>query len=208
MHSHAESGADAEVDVSRRRFLTAATVATGAVGVVFAATPFIKSWKPSERARAAGQPVEIDVSRLEPGQMVQAVWRMKPIYIVRRTEAMLAGLDQNNPELKDPQSSSSEQPKYAANEARSSNPEYLVLIATCTHLGCLPKQRFTPADTTLGADWPGGFFCPCHGSRFDMAGRVFKGSPASRNLAVPPYAFEQGGKLIIGIDQGPAEGVA
>ncbi len=194
-----------EVDQSRRRFLTAATVATGAVGTVFAITPFIKSWNPSERARALGAPTEVDVTKIEPGQMVIATWRKQAIYIVHRTPEMVASLPKNDAQLKDPTSADSLQPAYATNEMRSVKPDYLVLIGICTHLGCLPKQHFERGDASLGADWPGGFFCPCHGSKFDMAGRVFAGSPASVNLSVPPYEF-RGDTVVIGVD--PQKGVA
>ena len=191
-----------DVDLSRRKFLTAATVATGAVGAVFAAVPFVASWKPSERARAMGAPTEIDLSKLEPGQMVVSSWRRQPIYVVRRTPEMVAELPKNDSQLKDPSSADSEQPDYAKNAARSLKPEILVVYATCTHLGCLPKQHFQPGDATIGADWPGGFFCPCHGSRFDLAGRVFNGSPASTNLRIPPHKFETDDMLVIGVDTG------
>lgn len=189
-----------EVDVSRRKFLTAATAATGAVGAVFAATPFVLSWKPSERARALGLPTEIDISKLEVGQMVTSMWRKQPIYVVRRTPEMVAALPKADSQLKDPKSESSEQPAYARNEQRSIKPEFLVLYATCTHLGCLPKQHFVPGEAALGADWPGGFFCPCHGSKFDLAGRVFAGSPASVNLRVPPHSYVDDLTLLIGVD--------
>jgi ubiquinol-cytochrome c reductase iron-sulfur subunit len=190
---------DQEVDQSRRRFLTAATVATGAVGAAFAITPFIKSWNPSERARALGAPTEVDVSKIEPGQMVVTSWRKQAIYVVHRTPEMVAALPQNDARLKDPASADSEQPDYAKNEMRSAKADYLVLIGICTHLGCLPKQHFERGDAALGADWPGGFFCPCHGSKFDLAGRVFEGSPASVNLRVPPYEY-RGDTLVIGVD--------
>lgn len=189
-----------EVDLSRRKFLTAATVATGAVGAAFTLVPFIASWKPSERARALGAPLEIDLSKLEPGQMITQSWRKQPIYVVKRTPEAVAKLGSHETSLKDPQSGASDQPDYAKNQARSLTPEVLVLYAACTHLGCLPKQYFTQADPAMGADWPGGFFCPCHGSRFDLAGRVFNGSPASTNLRVPPYSFKNDSLLIIGID--------
>lgn len=201
-----EAGGEAEVDASRRKFLTAATAATGAVGAAFTLAPFIASWKPSERARALGAPAEFDVSKLEPGQMATITWRKQQIYIVRRTPEMVAGLDKVDNELKDPKSADSDQPTYAKNEMRSRKPEYLVLIGNCTHLGCLPKPRFEAALPELGANWPGGFFCPCHGSRFDLAGRVFAGSPASVNLRVPPYAFANEHTLIVGVDE--AKGVA
>jgi len=189
-----------DADLSRRKFLTVATAATGAVGAAFTLVPFIASWKPSERARALGAPLEIDVSKLEPGQMITKSWRKQPIYVVRRTPEALAKLGGHDGSLKDPQSAASDQPAYAKNAARSLKPEVLVLYAACTHLGCLPKQFFTVADPAMGADWPGGFFCPCHGSRFDLAGRVFNGSPASANLRVPPHKFESDSMLVIGVD--------
>jgi ubiquinol-cytochrome c reductase iron-sulfur subunit len=202
------SGETPEVDRSRRKFLTAATTATGAIGAAFMLTPFISSWKPSERARALGAPVELDVSKLEPGQMTTLTWRKQQIYVVRRTPEMVASLPGHDSMLKDPTSSQSDQPAYAKNQIRARKPELLVLIGNCTHLGCLPKPRFEPALPELGASWPGGFFCPCHGSRFDLAGRVFDGSPASVNLRVPPYAFANDHTLIIGVDNPAEKGVA
>lgn len=189
---------DQEVDQSRRRFLTAATVATGAVGAAFAITPFIKSWNPSERARALGAPTEVDVSKIEPGQMVVTSWRKQAIYVVHRTPEMVAALPQNDARLKDPASADSEQPDYAKNEMRSAKADYLVLIGICTHLGCLPKQHFERGDAALGADWPGGFFCPCHGSTFDGAGRVFRNKPAPTNLEIPPHRYLSETRLLIG----------
>jgi len=191
--------ADEEVDLSRRKFLTGATIATGAVGVLFAAVPFIESWSPSERARAQGAPVELDISKIDPGQMAVPVWRKTPIYVVRRTPDMVAHISGHDSELKDPKSEDSDQPAYAKNTLRSRTEEYLVLIGVCTHLGCLPKQRFAPGE--LYPSWPGGFFCPCHGSRFDLAGRVFDGSPASTNLRVPPYSYPNPRTLLIGEDE-------
>jgi len=193
--------ADDGVDPSRRKFLTTATVVTGAVGAAFAAVPFIASWQPSERARALGAPTELDVSKIDPGQMTIVTWRRQPIYVVRRTPEMLAHLKGHDPLLKDPNSDDSDQPPYTKNAYRSRLPEILVLIGTCTHLGCLPKQRFEAASAEMGAYWPGGFFCPCHGSRFDLAGRVFTGSPASVNLRVPPYEFPNPRTLIVGMDE-------
>jgi ubiquinol-cytochrome c reductase iron-sulfur subunit len=197
----AENGVitDDSVDTSRRKFLTTATVATGAVGAAFALVPFVSSWKPSERARALGAPTELDLSRLEPGQMTIVTWRKQQIYVVKRTEQMLASLNNHDARLKDPKSEKSEQPAYAKNAVRAARPDVLVLIGVCTHLGCLPKQRFEAGQAELGADWPGGFFCPCHGSRFDLAGRVFEGSPASVNLRIPPYSIG-GETLTIGVD--------
>jgi len=195
-----ENATPDDADLSRRKFLTVATAATAAVGAAFTLVPFIASWKPSERARALGAPLEIDVAKLEPGQMITKSWRKQPIYVVRRTPDAVAKLATVAPNLKDPNSESSDQPTYAKNEMRSLKPEVLVLYAACTHLGCLPKQYFTVADPAMGADWPGGFFCPCHGSRFDLAGRVFNGSPASANLRVPPHKFESDSMLVIGVD--------
>jgi ubiquinol-cytochrome c reductase iron-sulfur subunit len=191
----------AAVDQDRRGFLTFATVATGAIGAAFAAVPFIASWSPSERARAAGAPVEVDISKLEPGQMVTVVYRKKAMYIVHRTPEMLGKLAGHDGKLKDPESKSSEQPDYARNASRAVKDSILVLEGTCTHLGCLPKARFDlAAAPELGADWPGGFFCPCHGSRFDLAGRVFNGSPAGQNLRIPAYSFPDDNTLLIGVD--------
>jgi ubiquinol-cytochrome c reductase iron-sulfur subunit len=208
MKDHAADAAVPEVDESRRKFLIAATAGTGAVGAVLTAVPFVASWKPSESARAAGLPTEVDLSRLEPGQMATFFWRKKQIYVVRRTPDMLASLGAHDGNLKDPKSQDSDQPAYARNDARSLKPEILVLIGTCTHLGCLPKTRFTPNDATVMPNWPGGFFCPCHGSKFDLAGRVFEGSPASVNLAVPPYSFQGDNRLVIGVDAAPEQGAA
>ena len=200
MSDHAADDTVPEVDESRRKFLIAATVGTGAVGAVLTAVPFVASWKPSESARAAGLPTEVDLSRIEEGQMATFFWRKKQVYVVKRTQTMLESLSTHDGQLKDAKSEESTQPEYAKNQARSIKPEVLVLIGTCTHLGCLPKTRFTKGDTTISPDWPGGFFCPCHGSKFDLAGRVFQGSPASVNLVVPPYSFEGDNKLIIGVD--------
>ena len=194
-----------QVDASRRQFLTTATIATGAVGAAFAITPFLASWQPSARAKALGAPIEVDISKLEPGALVKVEWRGKAIYIVHRTPQMLAQLKDMAPRLRDPDSNDSEQPQYAKNPARAIKPEYLVLVGVCTHLGCAPLDRFTPGDVTTGmSDWPGGFFCPCHGSKFDLAGRVFKDVPAPTNLTVPPYQFLGDTKIQIGADQGNA----
>jgi ubiquinol-cytochrome c reductase iron-sulfur subunit len=176
-------------DLSRRKFLTAATLGLGAVGALFAAVPFVESWLPSERARALGGPTALDPRKIEPGQMVIVSWRKKPIYIVHRTQQMLALLGNHDARLKDPNSSDSDQPLYAKNRQRSREAALFVTIGICTHLGCLPKARFQPGQPPLGSDWPGGFFCPCHGSRFDLAGRVFEGSPASVNLVIPSYTL-------------------
>jgi len=190
------------VNKGRRQFLTAATSVVGAAGVVGVAVPFVASWNPSAKARAAGAPVKADISRLEPGQMVVVEWRGKPVYVVRRTEEALASLAKDRDFLRDPDSKESVQPKYVNPEERSIKPEYLVLLGLCTHLGCAPKYRPDVGAADLGgADWFGGFFCPCHGSKFDLAGRVFKGVPAPLNLEVPPYKFESDKVLVIGVDQ-------
>lgn len=189
-----------EVDLGRRRLLTTATALTGAVGVVFTATPFLASWKPSARAKAMGAPIEIDLSKLEPGSMLKVEWRGKPVWVVRRTPEMLKQLDQATPFLLDPKSDGSVQPDYAKNEARARNPEYFVVLGVCTHLGCSPLPKFEAADVTVSADWPGGFYCPCHGSKFDLSGRVFKGVPAPANLTVPPYTFVTDTRVMVGSD--------
>jgi ubiquinol-cytochrome c reductase iron-sulfur subunit len=193
-----------QVDKGRRQLLTAATVVTGAVGAAFAATPFLASWKPSARAKALGAPVEIDISKLETGAMLKVEWRGKPVWVLRRTPEMVEGLAAVDPVLADPASEASDQPDYAQNEARALRPEFLVVLGVCTHLGCAPLSRFTPGDAELGADWPGGFYCPCHGSKFDLAGRVYKGVPAPKNLAIPPYAFVDDNHILVGQDQSRA----
>jgi ubiquinol-cytochrome c reductase iron-sulfur subunit len=195
---------DFVIDEGRRKFLTVAASATAAVGVVVAAVPFVESWTPSERARALGAPVTVDISKLETGQMILATWRKQVIYIVRRDKSLVDALSQHDKLLKDPTSAESEQPAYAHNEMRARRVDLLVLIGFCTHLGCLPKQFFDPGDPFIGAYWPGGWRCPCHGSRFDMAGRVFVGSPAPTNLRIPPYSFSAENTLVIGLDGGAA----
>lgn len=186
---------------NRRRFLTAATSVVGAAGVVGVATPFLGSWNPSEKAKAAGAPVKADISKIEPGQMVVVEWRGKPVYVVHRTPEQVAELPNLNGILKDPESASSDQPAYITDEARALRPEYLVIVGLCTHLGCAPKYRPEVGAADLGGeDWQGGFFCPCHGSKFDLAGRVYSGVPASANLVVPPYSFEGDDVLVIGVD--------
>ncbi|WP_372759144.1 ubiquinol-cytochrome c reductase iron-sulfur subunit [Litorivivens sp.] len=191
------------VNTGRRRFLTAATSVVGAAGVVGVAVPFVGSWNPSAKAEAAGAPVKVDISKLEPGQMVVKEWRGKPVYVMRRTDEQVAGLDKVDDLLKDPQSANpAQQPAYVDPQARSIKPEILVLVGLCTHLGCAPKKRFEVGAADLGGDaWQGGFFCPCHGSKFDLAGRVYKGVPASDNLVVPPYSYESDNVLVIGVDQ-------
>ena len=190
------------VNQGRRRFLTGATCVVGAAGVVGAAVPFVGSWNPSAKAKAAGAPVKVNVAKLEPGQIMTAEWRGKPVYIVRRTQDALDGLKKVEGGLRDPQSAASKQPAYVDSENRASNPEFLVLIGLCTHLGCAPLYRPDVGAQDLGGDsWQGGFFCPCHGSKFDLAGRVYAGVPAPTNLEVPPYTFESDTVLVVGVDQ-------
>lgn len=191
-----------EVDAGRRHFLTVATVATGAVGAAFVAVPFLASWKPSARAKAMGAPVEVDISKLDPGAMLKVEWRGKAIYVVNRTPKMLGEIEGHDARLRDPDSNESEQPAFAKNPARALKPEFLVLVGVCTHLGCAPLDKFTPGDVTVSADWPGGFFCPCHGSKFDLSGRVFKDVPAPTNLPVPPYRFVSDARILIGAETG------
>lgn len=193
------------VNTGRRRFLTAATSVVGAAGVVGVATPFVGSWNPSAKAKAAGAPVKADISKLEPGQMIVVEWRGKPVYVLRRTPKQIEELAAVESYLKDPASEGAQQPEYIEGVARSIRSEYLVLIGLCTHLGCAPKHRPEVGVPDLGGDaWVGGFFCPCHGSRFDLSGRVYAGSPASRNLDIPPYSYEGDNVLVIGVDQGAA----
>ena len=189
------------VNTGRRKFLTAATSAVGVAGAVGVAVPFLGSWNPSAKAKAAGAPVKADIGKLEPGQMVVVEWRGKPVYVMHRTPEQVADLPKLDSILKDPQSEISEQPAYISGEARSLRPEILVIVGLCTHLGCAPKYRPEVGAADLGGDaWLGGFFCPCHGSKFDLAGRVYSGVPASANLEVPPYSFEGDNILVIGVD--------
>lgn len=191
-----------EVDNPRRRRLLAVTSGLGIVGAAFAATPFVMSMLPSARAKAAGAPVEVDISKIEPGQLLTVEWRGNPVWILKRTPEMLMSLSEDINKLSDPKSAVTEQqPKYAQNATRSIKPEFLVLVGICTHLGCSPAQRLQAgAGSGLGDDWPGGFFCPCHGSKFDLAGRVYKNVPAPTNLRVPPYTFLSDTRIVIGVD--------
>lgn len=193
------------VNTGRRRFLTAATSIVAGIGAVFALIPFIKAWKPSARVRAAGAPVEVDVGNLKPGEMMTVEWRGRPIWILRRTGEMLDSLARVQNQLLDPDSSAEQQPSYARNEFRSIEPEYLVAIGLCTHLGCSPSFVPEPGSTSFDPDWQGGFMCPCHLSKFDLAGRVFDGVPAPANLEVPPYRFLDERRILVGSDP---EGVA
>ena len=192
------------VDTSRRRVLIAATSAVGAVGVGFALVPFIASMNPSARARAAGAPVEADISKLEAGGLLRVKWRGKPIWVVNRTPEMLAALPTLDGELADPDSEVPQQPEYCKNSTRSIKPEFLVAIGICTHLGCSPTYRPDVAPEDLGPAWKGGFFCPCHGSRFDLAGRVFAGVPAPTNLVIPKHTYVSETTILVGADKGAA----
>jgi ubiquinol-cytochrome c reductase iron-sulfur subunit len=172
----------------------------GGIGGAFAAVPFIAAWTPSDRAKAIGAPVEVDISKLEPGQATRVKWQGKPVVVVRRTEASLASITKLDDKVRDPQSLEEQQPGYATNEYRSIKPEYLVLVAICTHLGCAPSYRPEVAPADLGPEWEGGFFCPCHGSRFDLAGRVYASVPAPTNLVVPPHKYLANGRILVGVD--------
>ncbi len=189
-----------EVNPGRRRLLTAASIVVGGVGVGYAAVPFLASWSPSERAQAAGAPVEADISKLEPGAMMIVEWRGKPVWLINRTQRMLDELPTLNDQLRDPKSELEQQPAYAKNAYRSINPQLLVMVGICTHLGCSPTFRPEVAPADLGPDWKGGFFCPCHGSRFDMAGRVYQGVPAPTNMVIPPYRFLSDTRVLVGVD--------
>jgi ubiquinol-cytochrome c reductase iron-sulfur subunit len=190
-----------EIDPTRRKLLLASCIAGGAATGV-ATWPFLASMEPSERAKALGAPVEADISALEPGQMTIVEWQGKPVWIIRRTKEMLANLKKDEAKLADPNSKRSEQPSYCENEtrARTEKPDVLVVVGICTHLGCSPTSKFTAGDPSMGGDWPGGFLCPCHGSRFDLAGRVYANFPAPDNLPVPKYKYVADTKLLIGDD--------
>lgn len=189
------------VNEGRRRFLLGATSAIGAAGAVGAAVPFVKSWNPSAKAKAAGAPVEVDISKLEMGQKLVVEWRGKPVWIVRRSAETISGLKSVESELRDPTSAEEQQPIYTQNEHRSINPEILILVGLCTHLGCSPTYRPEVGAVDLGSDWLGGFYCPCHGSKFDFAGRVYKGVPAPTNLEVPPHYYVDEKIIVIGADE-------
>ena len=192
--------ANQEVDQSKRRFLIAATSVAGGVAASAVAVPCVTSMMPSERAKAAGAPVEADVSKIEPGSMITVEWRGKPVWIVNRTQAMLDALAHHDDKLSDPKLEvTSQQPEYCVNAAPAIKPNIMVLVGICTHLGCSPSPKLQ-SGADMGADWPGGFFCPCHGSKFDLAGRVFKGSPAPINLVVPPHKYISDAVLLIGAD--------
>jgi ubiquinol-cytochrome c reductase iron-sulfur subunit len=188
------------VDNDKRRFLTQAATVVGALGAGLLAVPFVSSMRPSAKAEALGAPVEVDVSKLEPGQRVVVMWRGKPVWVVRRTPEALANLSSLDGLLLDPKSEQSEQPESSRNEARAIKPEIFVAVGICTHLGCSPVYRPELAPADLGSDWKGGFFCPCHGSKFDLAGRVYKGVPAPVNLEIPPYYYASEARIVVGLE--------
>lgn len=190
-----------EVNAGRRRFLIGATSVVGGVGAVGAAVPFVASWNPSAKAKAAGAPVTANISKIEPGQQMTVEWRGKPVWIVRRTKEMIDSIEKLNDKVLDPESLEPQQPEYITGIYRASRPEFAVLVGICTHLGCSPQYRPEIEAADLGADWLGGFFCPCHGSKFDLSGRVYKGVPAPLNLEVPPYKYIDDNNLIIGVDE-------
>jgi ubiquinol-cytochrome c reductase iron-sulfur subunit len=189
---------DGKVDCGRRRLLVATAAAGGAAGVV-AVVPFVASMLPSERAKSAGAPVEADISKLAPGEMMTVEWRGKPVWIIHRTKEMLDGMAKLDDKLADPKSEKQMQPEYCKNDTRSLKPEIMVAVGICTHLGCSPTEKFNKAEQ-IETDWQGGFFCPCHGSTFDLAGRVYKSKPAPDNLEVPPHRYLSDAKIVIGED--------
>jgi len=193
---------DGEIDKHRRRFLTTAATVVGGAGVAASAVPFISTMTPSAKTKAIGGPVEVDISDLKPGQRQIVKWQGKPVWIIRRDDKILSDLETLNAEVRDPQSDVDQQPPYAKNTYRSRKPEFLVVIGLCTHLGCSPNYFTAEDQQDLGPDWKGGFFCPCHGSRFDLAGRVYKSVPAPTNLVVPPYRFVTDNRILIGDDSG------
>ena len=189
-----------KIDNTRRNLIVATSAVAGAAGAGVA-VPFAWSWWPSERAKAAGGPVEADISNIAPGELAVVEWRGKPVWIMRRTKEMLEGVRKADDKVTDPKSEVPLQPEYARNEHRSIKPEYLVLIGICTHLGCSPQSKPAEAKAEMGADWQGGFLCACHGSKFDLAGRVYKGAPAPVNLEVPPHMYLSDGAIVIGEDK-------
>lgn len=201
-HVDPPDAAHEQPDLARRRILVAATTALGGVGIAASTVPFISSMLPSERAKAAGAPVEIDLSKLGPGTLLTVGWQGKPIWILRRTDEMLRLLETDDQRLRDPQSEEPQQPAYCKNPSRAIKPEYLVAVGLCTHLGCVPTFRPDIAPDDLGPEWRGGFYCPCHGSKFDLAGRVYKGVPAPTNLVIPRYTYSSDVQVIIGKDVG------
>ncbi len=190
-----------DVDKRRRRLLVGATSVVGGIGMVGAAVPFVASWNPSAKAKAAGAPVKVNISKVEPGQQITVEWRGQPVWIVRRTQEMLERVEKMNDVVADPNSEKPQQPEYVTGTLRSIKPEIMVMVGICTHLGCSPQFRPEVAAADLGDDWMGGYFCPCHGSKFDLAGRVYKGVPAPTNLKVPPHYYIDDDTIMVGLDK-------
>jgi len=192
---------DAKKPDAKRRNLIVATAVVGGAAGAGAAVPFVASWFPSERAKAAGAPIEVDTSKLAPGELGIFEWRGKPVWVFKRSKEMLESIRESDSKVADPNSEVPQQPPYATNEFRSRKEDLMVVVGVCTHLGCSPKEKTADDKAEMGPDWLGGFYCPCHGSKFDFAGRVYKGVPAPTNLVVPPYAFVSDTKIIIGDDK-------
>ncbi len=192
---------DGEVNAGRRRFLIGATSVVGGVGVIGAAVPFVASWNPSAKAKAAGAPVKASIGKLEPGQRMTVEWRGKPVWVIRRTQEMLDNIEKLGDDLRDPDSKDPQQPEYIKGVFRASKPEFAIIVGICTHLGCSPQFVPEVKPQEFDENWVGGFFCPCHGSRFDLAGRVFKGVPAPKNLEIPPYRYIDDETVVIGEDE-------
>ena len=189
------------VNTGRRRFLVAATSGVGAAGAAGAAIPFLGSWAPSAKAKAAGAPVRVNINKIQPGQQIVAEWRGQPVFVLHRTPEIMAALPTIDAQMADPKSQESEQPDYVDAAARSIKPEILIVLGVCTHLGCSPTFRPEVAPADLGPEWVGGYFCACHGSRYDLAGRVYKGQPAPLNLPVPPHSYETDNVILIGVEE-------
>ncbi len=192
---------DGDVNASRRRFLLGATSVVGGVGAIGAAVPFVASWNPSAKAKAAGAPVKASIGKLEPGQRMTVEWRGKPVWVIRRTQEMLDNIEKLGDELRDPNSEMPQQPSYVTGVFRATRPEYAIIVGICTHLGCSPQFVPEVEPQEYDENWLGGFFCPCHGSRFDLAGRVFKGVPAPKNLEIPPYKYLDDETIVVGVDE-------
>ena len=190
--------------LDRRKFLSVATSVTSVIGGIFAITPFILSFQPSKKAKALGAAIKVDLSNLEAGSIIKVIYRGTPYYVVHRSEDMIERLKSSENDLRDPDSDLSVQPNFAKNEFRSMKPKYLVVEGVCSHLGCAPIEKFSIAPADMGPDWNGGFYCPCHGSKFDLSGRVYSGVPAPSNLRVPPHRFENNSILVVGENPGEA----
>ena len=189
-------------NLNRRKFLSIATTLTGGIGILFASIPFISSFQPSKKAKALAAAVKVNLNKLQPGSIIKVIWRGQPVWILHRSKEMIENLKDTNLDLRDPDSELSVQPLFAKNAYRSLKPNYFIVEGICTHLGCAPIEKFTIAPVDMGPDWQGGFYCPCHGSKFDLSGRVYSGVPAPSNLRVPPHRFEDENTVIIGENEG------